>query len=150
MFIQRQLKKLFEIVNQLENEYPSRKFTLDGHLIGSIAEVYCQAHYSDLTLYSMSEKAHDAFTENGVKIQIKATQGNKIGLRHEPEGLLVFKIDTEKCTLIEIYNGSGEIAWNKANKISSNGQRFITIKNLKLLQMTTEKIVKINPEHVTK
>ena len=39
--MQETLKRLFQIVKQLEEEYAeyNRKFTIDGHLIGSIGEV---------------------------------------------------------------------------------------------------------------
>ncbi len=38
-FIKEKVKELLKIVNELEMEYPDRKFSLDGHLLGSIGEV---------------------------------------------------------------------------------------------------------------
>lgn len=37
--VKAQVQKLFEIVKELEDDFPGRHFTLDGHLIGSIGEV---------------------------------------------------------------------------------------------------------------
>ena len=33
------IKELFAITQELEAMYPGRKFTIDGHLVGSIGEV---------------------------------------------------------------------------------------------------------------
>jgi len=43
------IKRLYEIVAELESLYPGRKFTPDGHLVGSIGEVIA-AHNYDLIL----------------------------------------------------------------------------------------------------
>ena len=33
------IKELYRITAELERRYPGRKFTIDGHLVGSIGEV---------------------------------------------------------------------------------------------------------------
>ena len=33
------IKELYKITNEPESSYPGRKFTIDGHLVGSIGEV---------------------------------------------------------------------------------------------------------------
>lgn len=43
------IQELFETVQELELRYPGRKFTVDGHLLGSIGEVIAAEHYG-LTL----------------------------------------------------------------------------------------------------
>ena len=40
-----QVQKLIDIVRQLEQEFPGRHFTLDGHLVGSIGEVMAAYYY---------------------------------------------------------------------------------------------------------
>jgi len=140
MEIFNQLEKLLTIVHELEANYKGRKFTLDGHLIGSIAEVYCEDYY-DLTLLIMSEKVHDAVLPNGEKVQIKVTQANKVGLRHEPEILLVLFLDKKNLRFEEIYNGYGKEPWEKSNTMSTNGQRFITLNKLKEIQVNKQKLV---------
>ncbi|GEM_PF-2796755 len=39
------VENLYRIVEELESTFPSRKFTLDGHLIGSIGEVLAAFAY---------------------------------------------------------------------------------------------------------
>ena len=34
--------KLYEAIAELERTYPGRKFTLDGHLLGSVGEVLAE------------------------------------------------------------------------------------------------------------
>jgi hypothetical protein len=53
------LLALQAIVRRLESRFPDRKFTLDGHLVGSIGEVWA-AHLFDLLLLPPSEATHDA------------------------------------------------------------------------------------------
>jgi len=37
--VQIKIQELYSIVNELEDTFSGRKFTLDGHLVGSIGEV---------------------------------------------------------------------------------------------------------------
>lgn len=71
------LMELFRIVNHLENVYAEhgRKFTIDGHLIGSIGEVLAAEAYN-LKLAENSTPVYDAETRDASqkKVQIKATQ----------------------------------------------------------------------------
>ncbi|MGA2817875.1 MAG: hypothetical protein ABSE67_16570 [Xanthobacteraceae bacterium] len=73
----RLIQSLYDVVRQLENEFvdEKRKFTLDGHLVGSVGEVVA-AYSFGLTLLPASEKTHDA-KKDGKMIQIKLTGGNK-------------------------------------------------------------------------
>ncbi len=68
--------KIYEAVAELESGYPGRKFTPDGHMVGSIGEVVA-AEALGLTLYAMSKPGHDAFDANS-DVQIKMTAGNSI------------------------------------------------------------------------
>jgi hypothetical protein len=56
--------------------YPGRKFTPDGHLVGSIGEAIAAEHFG-LTLHSMSKAGHDAVDADGREVQIKLTAGNR-------------------------------------------------------------------------
>ena len=51
--------KIYHAVAELEARYHPRKFTPDGHLVGSIGEVVA-AEALGLTLYPMSRAGHDA------------------------------------------------------------------------------------------
>ena len=136
-FIKQSLKQILKVVDDLESEYKhhERKFTLDGHLFGSIGEVYACEKYN-LKLENSSKKCFDATDKKGNEIQIKVTQKNKVGMRHKPQKLLVLKLNRENLEFEEIYFGDGEMAWNNANKINSSGQRFITLNKLIGLKST--------------
>lgn len=56
--VKSQVQKLIEIVKELEDDFPGRHFTLDGHLVGSIGEVMA-AYYYGIELYKASEKGYD-------------------------------------------------------------------------------------------
>ena len=56
--------RIYKAAAELETLYPGRKFTPDGHLVGSIGEVIA-AEALGLTLYPMSKPGHDAFDANG-------------------------------------------------------------------------------------
>ena len=125
------IKELYAITNELESKYPGRKFTIDGHLVGSIGEVIVAEAY-DLELSRNSTERHDAVSKNGINVQIKTTQINRISISAEPEHLIVIQIlsDGSWC---EIYNGPGKTAWDQAGKMQKNGQRQIYINKLKNL-----------------
>ena len=128
------IKELYTITNELEARYPGRKFTPDGHLVGSIGEVLVAEHYG-LTLLPNSSETHDAVNKDGIFVQIKATQINRIAISSEPEHLIVIKLSRDG-SWEEIYNGPGDLAWNNAGKMQKNGQRPISIAKLKTIMDT--------------
>jgi hypothetical protein len=125
------IKRLYAIVSELEALFPGRPFTPDGHLVGSLGEVLA-AHRYGLELLNCSVEGHDAKAPNNILVQIKATQGSKVGLRSSPQHLIVILI-TKEGAIKEIFNGPGETAWEHAGKMQKNGQRPITTS--KLLQL---------------
>ena len=135
------IQDLFRTVCELESRYPSRKFSIDGHLLGSIGEVIA-AEYYGLTLLPNSSERHDAKDRQGRLIQIKATQIDKISISSEPDYLIVIQI-TSDGNWSEIYNGAGSRVWNNAGKMQKNGQRPISIAKLKLLMKSVSDDEKI-------
>jgi hypothetical protein len=127
------LNRLYEIVEELEALYPGRKFTPDGHLVGSLGEVIA-AHNYDLVLLDSSAKTHDAH-KDGKLIQIKATQGKSVAFYGKPDYLLVLKLRKDGTTE-EIFNGPGALAWTNAGKQQKNGQRSIALSKLHALMET--------------
>jgi len=120
---------IFRQVARLESAYPGRKFTPDGHLIGSIGEVIA-AEAFDLKLLPASAPGHDARDENGALVQIKLTSGKSIGLRASCERLLVMRIvDPTSAELV--YDGPGEPVWAACGKMQKNGQRSISLTKLR-------------------
>ena len=137
------LKRLYEIVAELESLFPGRKFTPDGHLVGSLGEVIA-AHDYDLDLLESSAKTHDA--KKGSKhIQIKATQGKSVAMYDEPEHLLVLRL-LKNGTAEEIYNGPGKPAWDNAGARQKNGQKSISLSRLRVLMETMPESQKVKRE----
>lgn len=122
------IRELYVIVDELERQFPGRKFTPDGHLVGSIGEVLA-SHYYGIDLLKGSSETHDGISPCGKMVQIKATQGNSVALRSEPEHLLVLKIH-RNGSFKEVYNGSGSAAWQSSGSLQKNGQRAVSLSRL--------------------
>lgn len=139
-YIATRIRELYLIVNELESKFVGRKFTLDGHIVGSIGEVIAAYRYG-LTLLPASFETHDAVTTDDKLVQIKATQGKSIALYSEPAYLIVLKIDRATGTIEEVYNSCGRTAWDNVSKESKTGQRHITVNKLiQLSKLETDKI----------
>jgi hypothetical protein len=123
--------RLYAVVAELEALFPGRKFTPDGHLVGSIGEVVA-AHRYGLKLYPASTLAHDAVAADGRSVEVKATQGVSVAMRAEPEHLIVLHLNKEGQAT-EVFNGPGSVAWARAGAMQKNGQRPISLFQLKKL-----------------
>ena len=96
--VPRLVRDLYKVVAELELLFAAKnkKFTPDGHLVGSLREVLA-AHTYGLDLYPNSHPDHDAVSKDGREVQIKATQGNKgVALRSKPQHLIVLRMDSQK------------------------------------------------------
>ena len=125
------VKRLYETVGELQSLFPDRKFTPDGHLVGSLGEVIAAYRYG-LLLLPASTVCHDAQTQNGTLVQIKATQVSQVALRSEPCHLIVFRLHQDGTTE-EVYNGPGSEPWRMAGPMQRNGQRTLALSKLRLL-----------------
>jgi hypothetical protein len=126
------VKELFTITNELESLYPGRKFTIDGHTIGSIGEVLVAEKYN-LELLKPGYETYDAKDKNGNLYQIKATQIDRISLSSCPQNLIVIKFYSDGNWEI-VYNGDGKLIWDNAGKMQKNGQKQITLSKIEKLQ----------------
>ena len=127
--IAKKIREIYKIANELEEMYPGRHFTPDGHMIGSIGEVIAAEEY-DFELFEASYPVHDAKTKDGKQVQIKATQGDKIAISECPEYLIVLKIHRDGG-FEEVYNGSGDIAWGLVGKRQKTGQCHVSLAKLR-------------------
>jgi hypothetical protein len=130
--ISKKIKELFAITNELESLYPGRKFTIDGHTIGSIGEVLA-AEKLKLDLLPNSTEKHDAIDSEGRLYQIKATTKDRVALSAEPDNLIVIKIFSDGTWDI-IYNGPGRPIWKNTGKKQKNGQRPITLSKIQKIK----------------
>ncbi|MCT8160000.1 DUF6998 domain-containing protein [Pseudoruegeria sp. SHC-113] len=125
------LDDLYTAADGLERIFPGRKFTLDGHLVGSIGEVVA-AYMFDLDLNPASTQGHDARARDGRQVEIKLTQGRGVAIRHEPEHLIVLHRPAGGPIRV-VFNGPGPVAWAGAGKMQKNGQRPISLSRLAAL-----------------
>ncbi|MDT0683081.1 hypothetical protein RM543_10320 [Roseicyclus sp. F158] len=125
------LDDLYTAADGLEQLFPGRKFTLDGHLVGSIGEVTA-AYMFDLDLNPASTLGHDARSRCGRNVEIKLTQGRGVAIRHQPDHLLVLHRPVGGPMAV-IYNGPGAIPWDASGAMQKNGQRPISLSRLRLL-----------------
>jgi len=125
------IQNIYGIVSRLEELFPGRRFTPDGHLVGTIGEVLA-AHRYDLQLFVASAQGHDARSRDGKLVQVKATQGNAVALRSEPAHLIVLTILRDGSPE-EVYNGPGSPAWMASGRMQKNGQRPVSLSTLRKL-----------------
>ena len=126
------IKALYAISRELEQLFPGRHYTPDGHMVGSIGEALAASWYG-LELFEAGAETHDAKAPDGRLVQIKATQIDRVALSSELEWLLVLKIHPDG-TFTEEYNGPGALAWCHCGKMQKNGQRPISLAALRKLQ----------------
>jgi hypothetical protein len=125
-----QVAIIYRATAELEQIYPGRRFTPDGHLVGSIGEVIA-AEALGLTLYPASRPGHDAYDGNG-DVQIKMTAGISVAMYATCTRLVVLRVVSPEEAEI-IYDGPGEAAWASAGKMGKNGQRVVSLSRLRKL-----------------
>ena len=141
------LTELFGIVNRLEKDFGkhNRKFTIDGHLIGSIGEVLVAEAY-DLELEKNSTPVYDARTKTEPRktVQIKATQIDRVSFSSKrendtvPDYVIVIKI-SHSGDWEPIYNAPGKLVYDNLGKAQKNGQSQISLAKLRRLMLGVTK-----------
>jgi hypothetical protein len=105
--IPRLVGELYKIVRTLNELFPERPFTPDGHLVGSLGEVVAAFLYG-LKLERCSTAGFDARTATGQTVEIKLTGGESVAIASElekiPDFLLVFRLNPKEG-FEEVYNG---------------------------------------------
>ena len=126
--IHKKIQTMIKTVVELEEAFPGRHFTLDGHLVGSIGEVLA-AYYYGIDLYEASEPVHDGEDKTGRKVQIKITQQDNIVISSEPEYLLVLYL-RKTGNVYEVYNGPGKEPWDMYPQKDSHNNRHMLVNKL--------------------
>ncbi|WP_231982351.1 hypothetical protein [Mycobacterium sp. E787] len=131
--------RLHEIIAELEELHPGRKFPLDGHLVGSLAEAAAEAMF-DITLKPPSTPGHDAVVNaDRQPVEIKGTYGNSgVALRMTSHAaavsLIVLRLSRQSGEDHEVvYNGPLILAATAAGPPGSNGQARIGLNRLRSL-----------------
>ncbi|MUL48450.1 hypothetical protein FZI85_27275 [Mycobacterium sp. CBMA293] len=130
--------QLHEIVVELEELHPGRKFPLDGHLVGSLGEAAAEAMF-DLELTRASTAGHDAVAADGRPVEIKATYGNRsVGIRatsdEHAQALIVLRLSRQAAVDHEVvYNGPLKDAAAVAGPLQKNGQAQVGLTRLRVV-----------------
>ena len=104
--VPRLITLLYEVTDELGKRF-GRKFTPDGHLMGSLGEAMAVYMY-DLVLADPSLKTHDATTKDGkTLVQIKFTAGKSgYGIYSKPQHLIALQL-RGRSEVVEVFNGPG-------------------------------------------
>lgn len=126
------LRRIYDAIDELERMFPGRHFTPDGHLVGSRGEALASFHYG-IELDQASAECHDGTCGNR-RVQVMATQGDRLALSSEPEHLLVLRLMRDG-TFSEEYNGPGNLAWSLVSHKPrpKNGQYQVSLVALRRL-----------------
>ena len=127
------VRQIFDECRRL-TELTGRPFSPDGHLVGSLGEVFA-AETLNLQLMAPSNRGFDAIDENGHKVEIKATTRSSVALAAtgtEATRLVVVQFDGNGEGGI-VYDGAAIAAWDAAGPPQANGQRRISVAILKKL-----------------
>ena len=139
------LSLIFEGIRQLRHKFPGKEFTIDGRLVGDIGEVIAALEY-DINLYSVLVSMHDGETSDGRRVQIKATFKDSLTFKTVPEYYLGFKL-YENGRHEEIFNGPGNIIYERYKNRKGIGKGLLSFPNKDLLELSKmvpdkEKIIK--------
>jgi hypothetical protein len=136
------ITNLYALVDELETMFPERRFTLDGHLVGSIGEVVAK-HFYCLELLPPGNRNSDAITldESRRSVQIKLTGGDSVSLAEyedHPDLLIVLRID-RKLGFDEIYNGPYPLALLAKKGVSKRQVKVLSVRQLRAEQGTIDR-----------
>ena len=137
--IEEALTSIFRGIERLQEAFPSRRFTIDGRLVGDIGEVIAQLEY-DLTLDKVSVPDHDARMPDGRRVQIKATFKDSLTFKTCPDCYLGFKLD-RNGGFKEIFNGPGELIRKEFSHRKNIGREQISIPIKRLCALSKQ----VNP-----
>ncbi|HXP79172.1 MAG TPA: hypothetical protein VN976_04650 [Verrucomicrobiae bacterium] len=133
--ITRSITRLLRIVDDLQKAHPSKKFTLDGRLVGDIGEILVEEYY-DVSLFEDMRSHHDGESKDGRKVQIKATMKENLTFPgdHIPDYYLGIKIN-KNGSFVEVFNGPGAVAAKavEGRKRPKTNLHSISIKTLAVL-----------------
>lgn len=140
------IHRLYAVVSELEQMFPNRPFTPDGHMVGSIGECLV-ADAFNLELMPPSNKAYDAKDPSERRVEIKATQSTRVAFRSCPPFTIIIQIHKDG-SFETCYNGPGKPIWDtfEGKVRPSNGQYSIAlsrVRELDLLVPDDQRVLKL-------
>lgn len=136
--LQSLIPELYAVVQKLEAAAPGRKFTPDGHMVGSIGEVVA-ATWFGLTLNAASTEGFDATAPDGTKVEVKTTQQKRgyFALKStcwKDVHLLALKINPAEGSVRVVFNGPYDLIWENCGPLQKWNGRTITVARAEKLQ----------------
>ena len=136
---------MFQGIEHLKAEFPSRKFTIDGRLVGDVGEVIAALEY-DIELDKVSQPDHDGTTSDGKRVQVKATFRDSLTFKSTPDYLLGFKLYPDG-RYEEIFNGPGSMIFEKYKHRAGIGTTLLSFPNATLRELSS---AVVNDQRVAK
>jgi hypothetical protein len=119
------LKLIFDGIELLQNSCGnSRRFTIDGRLVGDIGEIIAAREF-DIELDAKSRAHHDAKTRDGRDVQIKATFKDRLTFTTEPVLYLGLKLSREGGHEV-VFNGPGSVLMSAFGGRKDIGKRQLS------------------------
>jgi len=128
------IRSIYVAVTELEAAFPERRFTPDGHMVGSIGEAIAH-HYYGVKLYPPGVARVDGEWQKR-PIQIKATQGRDTYLKEPKEGDLLLVLHLMKSGEHKVvYFNDAMRVWKSREgvKVTKAGEKFVSFRQLNAL-----------------
>lgn len=128
------LALVFQGIERLKAEFPNRRFTIDGRLVGDVGEVIAALEY-DIELDEISQPDHDGTTSEGKRVQVKATFRDSLTFKSTPDFLLGFKLHRDG-RYEEVFNGPGRLIFEKYKHRAGIGASLLSFPNAVLRELS--------------
>lgn len=125
---------VFEGIERLVSEFPNRRFTVDGRLVGDIGEVIAELEY-DIILHEVSQPDYDGTTSDGKRVQIKATFKDSLTFKSTPDYFLGFKLFRDG-RYEEVFNGPGSLIHAEYVHRAGIGKKLLSFPNARLKELS--------------
>jgi len=136
--IEESLELIFQGIENLREQYPGRKFTIDGRLVGDIGEVIAANEY-EIILDEVSQPHYDATSccSKKRRIQIKATFKDSLTFSITPDYYIGIKLYEDGC-YEEIYNGPGQNIRDRFQTRKHIGEKLLSFPIGELKQLSLQ------------
>ena len=144
------IQELFKISNQLEAELPGRGLLPAGQQLGNLGELLIADRFG-LELTTPMQKAIDAHTADGTKVQIKTTTNRGVGIplgheRPNDDVYLLAGLLNANGSCEVIFNGPMILAWAiRQPTPKSGGVAFVSKGPLKRLAREIPAALQLKP-----
>ena len=136
------IKRLLEIILEMQRDFPGKRFPLDGRLVGDIGEVATSELYA-IQLSEGQTQLHDGVAADGRRVQIKTTMKARLTFGDVPDYYLGLYI-SPAGEIEEIFNGPGSVIWREIQH-RKRPKNYLLALDLPLLRRLNKKIKEVQP-----